>query len=1075
MRISFAILLAALIVSVAPVVLRAQGADDLAALQKQVSRLHGQGKYGEALLICERYVALARERFGEDHREFATAIGWLGHVYRAEKRYAQAEPLLRRSAAIYEKSLGPEHFNVSTALSNLASLYGDVGRYPEAEALFKRALAIEEKLFGTQNPRVGNVLSELGRLYQAQGRYAEAESLYVRALSTGENMLNPQSLGVASMLDDLASVYKHQGRYAEAEPLYRRTLAITITTRGLGHAAVGRSYSNLAEVLRGQGRYEEAEPLHRRAIAVVEKALGPDHAEIAAVIHGLAGLLAEQGRYSEAEPLYRRALEITEKAHGPDDREVGTFLNDLAAVLEEQGNYSEAEALYVRALVVTEKALGASHPDVGASLNNLALLQMKQGRYGEAEPLLERALANAESALGPDHLWVGIRLHNLGDLHREQQRYASARSLHERSLAILEKVLGPQHHKVATSLGGLATLAFVQRDWERAAEFWRRSSYVLSRRTQATARTTNDGSQPKTAYWRFVKAAYHLAAQRSRPDSALLDEAFVSAQRAFASEAARSVAQMTARAAKNDPSFSKLVRELQDLAAVWQAEDKSVIAAVSQPAAKRDMNTESKMRDRVAAMDMRISVIEYRLRSDFPDYWAVSRPEPLSTGQVQAELKSDEVLVLFLDTPDTDPLPEETFIWVVTKSSARWVRSDMGKALLTREVAALRCGLDAAAWDGDGREYCTKALSAPLTKPLRFDHARAHKLYAALFGQVQDLIKGKHLLIVPSGALTQLPFHVLVTKPPTSRESRAISWLVREHAVTVLPAVSSLKALRGIGRPSAASRPMIGFGNPLLDGPDGRFASLAKLAQAKQSCPTQRPQALARSDHRAMPSAVETRGGLANVLQVKKQVPLPETADELCAVGQAAKADTARDILLGAKATEREIKRLSATGELAQYRTVHFATHGVLAGELRGSPEPGLILTPPDTATEEDDGYLSASEIAALKLDADWVILSACNTAAGGSMSAETLSGLARAFIYAQARALLVSHWAVYSDATVKLVTAAAREMARDAEVGRAEALRRSMVALLDKGTPQEAHPAYWAPFVVVGEGAVRR
>jgi CHAT domain-containing protein len=150
---------------------------------------------------------------------------------------------------------------------------------------------------------------------------------------------------------------------------------------------------------------------------------------------------------------------------------------------------------------------------------------------------------------------------------------------------------------------------------------------------------------------------------------------------------------------------------------------------------------------------------------------------------------------------------------------------------------------------------------------------------------------------------------------------------------------------------------------------------------------------------------------------------------------------------------------------------LHFATHGVLAGQLDGTHEPGLILTPPETATEENDGYLSASEIAALKLDADWVILSACNTAAGAATSAEALSGLARAFIYAQARALLVSHWEVYSDATVKLITGTIREMARDPKVGRAEALRRSMLALIDKGEPHEAHPAYWAPFVVVGEG----
>ena len=162
---------------------------------------------------------------------------------------------------------------------------------------------------------------------------------------------------------------------------------------------------------------------------------------------------------------------------------------------------------------------------------------------------------------------------------------------------------------------------------------------------------------------------------------------------------------------------------------------------------------------------------------------------------------------------------------------------------------------------------------------------------------------------------------------------------------------------------------------------------------------------------------------------------------------------------------------MSEAGKLAQYRVIHFATHGAMAGELSSKSEPGLILTPPAEASEDDDGYLRASEIAALKLDADWVILSACNTAAGNAANAEALSGLARAFIYAQARALLVSHWAVNSNATVKLITTAMREIARDKSAGRAKALRRAMIAMIDNGKPYEAHPAFWAPFIVVGEG----
>ncbi len=206
---------------------------------------------------------------------------------------------------------------------------------------------------------------------------------------------------------------------------------------------------------------------------------------------------------------------------------------------------------------------------------------------------------------------------------------------------------------------------------------------------------------------------------------------------------------------------------------------------------------------------------------------------------------------------------------------------------------------------------------------------------------------------------------------------------------------------------------------------------------------------------------------------LRSQAPLPETADELCAVARDVHADPS-DIHLGARATESEVKRLSASGDLAKYRVVHFATHGALAGQISGNSEPGLILTPPASPSEEDDGYLTASEIAGLKLDADWVILSACNTAAGGAKGADALSGLARAFIYAQARALLVSHWAVNSEATVKLITGAMHRLAADQSMGRAEAMRQSMLALIDR-RGLEAQPAFWAPFVVVGEGGAVR
>jgi CHAT domain-containing protein/tetratricopeptide (TPR) repeat protein len=976
---------------------------------------------------------------------------------------------------------------------------------------------------------------------------------------------------------------------------------------GENHKEYALAILGLSGVYRDQGRYAEAEPLLKLSLAIFEKKFGlEDPLFVVAGLNNLAGFYREQGRDAEAEPLFKRSLAVIEKKLGAENSLVIFALSGLGNLYVNQGRYAAAEPLLKRSVAISEKI--QSGAELATALNSLGLLYRIQGRYAEAEPLFKRSLAIPENKfgpkIGPDHAWTAFGLDNLASLYFVQGHYVEAEPLFKRSLAIYENVLGAEHPHVVGVLANLAVVAGAHGDWAQAADYWRRSTNVIERRAERGLALAGAGSVKGEAVrngWHFsglVKTTDRLTPEGHTDRARQGREMFETAQWAQSSEAAGSLTQMAARGAKGDDALAGLVRERQDLVGEWQSKDKLLIAAKSEAPAKRDPNAEKVLSDRLAAIDGRLKIIGVQFARDFPEYASLTSPKPASVAEVQALLQPNEALVLFLDTSEwkSSVVLEETFIWVVTKSDFRWVRSDLGTVALIREVAALRCGLDYDGTWGVPGSRCPELLNTNYTetdhmdgKSLPFDLARANALYKALFGQVEDLIARKHLLIVPSGALMQLPFQVLVTalsndvasgehlrevgflgaevsdltpdarhslklparsgvaigkldpsgaaeqaglKPGdillsidgkycpsvqhvidairargpgakvqlrvsragrelelTARltgntlrewiprllgagEGKDIKWLARDHPLTVLPSVSSLKALRQLAKESHASRIVIGFGNPLLNGPDAGYFTLAAAARSKASCPEspkQRVAALTGVRRGVLPLSL--RSGLADAGQILSQVPLPETADELCAVaGDLGASD--KDVWLGERATEAEIKRLSEEGELAKYHIIHFATHGTLAGQVGGSSEPGLILTPPKNATARDDGYLSASEVASLKLDADWVILSACNTAAGNAQGTEALSGLARAFFYAGARALLVSHWAVASDATVKLITGAVGRMASDKRIGRAEAMRQSMIALIDKGEAYEAHPAYWAPFVVVGEGA---
>jgi len=253
----------------------------------------------------------------------------------------------------------------------------------------------------------------------------------------------------------------------------------------------------------------------------------------------------------------------------------------------------------------------------------------------------------------------------------------------------------------------------------------------------------------------------------------------------------------------------------------------------------------------------------------------------------------------------------------------------------------------------------------------------------------------------------------------------------RDHLCTMLRAGKSAQS---------ADQSFLGIGDPALDGDPDTERRAPKLS-----------------------NMIALRGG-ADVADIRALPRLPETADELRALQKTFNAPDGA-LMMGEDATEAALKAKDVSG----FRTLAFATHGLLAGEISGQEEPGLVMTPPKEATAIDDGYLSASDVAGLNLNADVVLLSACNTAAPEEVGAEGLSGLAKAFFFAGARNLVVSHWAVDSVATAKLTSAIFEDKAKGENMPYAYALREAMREIRQEEGGKYAHPLYWGAFEVVG------
>lgn len=811
-----------------------------------------------------------------------------------------------------------------------------------------------------------------------------------------------------------------------------------------------------------QGNWAKAERSIREAIIRIKQSYTGDKNRQAILIlkykNRLSTNLIQQGKFVDAEIVAREALFDILRESGTDNMYTIKSINLMAEIYLMQGRLKDAVVIAQKALDILHRlGVRENAPEVFFShfILGKALLLGRDwnGAFEHFSHIISHKQDDGSVYLRNyyNDLNIGIALAKAGQ-HKE------AEELFQREYTALSKQLGQDHYDTA-EMKALLAIPKASQGKSKEALSMLRESYPVLMASIGSKETTKDTE--RSFRLKLITNAYlDLLSERNSDNDASdeqLTEAFRITEAARAGTVQKAIVDVSLRnLAEQSKELGGLIRQYQDLQIqievsgellsmlLWSTEEASLAEIVS------------KLSERIKTYRAASDALLKEIKNRVPGYDKLVNPTLITAEDVRQSLKPGEVLISIYPT-DT-----QTFIWAVPyKGSPQIFRSTLNEGDIDRAVTTLRKSLDSNPQTfGDIPE---------------FDLTVAYNLYEKLLKPTEPVWHdASSIVFVTNGSLGQLPLYVLPTAPiKLSPEQgmlfgnyRELPWLIKKIAITTTPSLDSFRKIRSISLQGKTRQPYVGFGDPIF--------SPKQLDRNKQELIETRSITI-RGVRNTEQGSLDSSTIVSSQLSQLKR--LPDTAEEIQKVATILGADLRKDVFLRERASKGTVQSMN----LSDRKVIAFATHALVPGDLDGLDQPALALSAPSVTKDGEDGLLTVKDILKLKLNADWVILSACNTGAADSSGKEAISGLGRAFFYAGAKSLLVSMWPVETTSAMKLVTETFR-LHKEERLSRAEALRQSMLKLIDseirfdtttgRKVVSYAHPLFWAPFVLAGDGS---
>ena len=984
----------------------------------------------------------------DDRQELSVFLHQRGRAKQQLGDYQGAAADLRLALASNPASTLQEwgdRWRIQTDLSSVLVAIGDLfAVIDHAKSLVSEASG---SAFNYHNANINLVYA-----YSALGNFPEAERALAEANGTFPRMQRArnwsrESANALSLNNRANAVFfNRQGNHAEAERLFKLALVNAQTNVELqykiqaqGHQFIRVAVSNLADT------------------------------KIA-----LADVLATRGKFAEAEFDARAGLEDRLAMFAFDTAPVSRALSVLGWIRFQQGDVEAAQKYYRHALAALQNSGVLPHSTLLAARRaELANVLLVQSRWLDARRIFEergnalRLDPEQFKRIGSAHVGWALALVKTGQTRR-------AAEMIERMIASQLKQTVPNRYYLAQLRGVLGMVQTALGNTAVALQAYQQAIPAIIRRDQGDAGAEDSG------YWRvfwrqtilegYIELLGNLHDAGTPPANMdLADESFKLADLARGSGVQEAISASAARAQLPHADLAEMARKDQDGLNRIVALNQILGRLAAAPEGERLNKIIGDMRADIERLQQQHTELRAEITRRFPEYVELIDPKSPGLADAARALAADEALVAIY-VGDA-----QAYVWTIGPTGRRSFRAvPVARTEIEADVVKLRGAVEF----GEGG----------MSQLPVFDLARAHRLYKLLLEPDEALWKEARILnVIPHGALAQLPFSLLTTAPAAHQPGagaqagyREAAWLVRKVAIAQLPSVNALTALRRAPEPREGRQPFVGFGDPLFSADGGaatrrgavRNLSIKKTADATEVRINELSHTVGRPQNKPPSAVLPSRATAFSLLSA-----LPDTADELTEIATALKAHSNRDLYLGRQASERNVKQT----KLEDRRVVAFATHGLAPGEVTGLDQPALVLSNPTlTGDNDDDGFLTMEEVLGLRLDADWVVLSACNTASADGKGSEAVSGLGRAFFYAGARSLLVSNWSVETTSARLVTTELFRRQAENPALTRAEALRQSMLSLMEMSatgrmTFSYAHPAFWAPFSLVGDSGAAR